>query len=69
MKIQEFVNLNKFATELQNRGYTFGVTSQEVAASRRDRIMNKINNTSPLKGYQIIIVQKPRIIEESGRNR
>lgn len=70
IKIQEFVSLNDFATELQNRGYTFGViTQEEEVKSKMDRLKKKINNTSPLKGYQIVIIPKTRIIEDSGKNR
>ncbi len=70
LEIQEYVNLNDFATELQNNGYTFGIISkEEETESKRDKLKNKINNKNPLKGYQIVIIPKTRIIEESGRNR
>ena len=70
-EIQEYININDFASELQNRDLTLGLVSKEVEKeNKRDQLVDKVNNQKPLTGYQILIVKKSRIIEESSnRNR
>ena len=71
IKIQEYIKLNDFVSELQNRGFTLGLTSQEEVQEERkiDKLVNKVNKTRTLTGYKIVIVPKDRVLEDSSRNR
>ncbi|MBQ6547212.1 MAG: hypothetical protein IJL74_04370 [Bacilli bacterium] len=71
IKIQEYIKLNDFVSELQNRGFTLGLTSQEEVQeeSKIDKLVNKVNKTRTLTGYKIVIVPKDRVLEDSSRNR
>lgn len=64
-QVQGYVELNKFAIELQNKGYILSIKAQEeTEPTKKEQLINKINkNKNLFKGSRIRIAPKRQIFD------